>query len=35
MGVDDAAKTAFSYVLEKDPDNKAALALLQQSETAA
>ena len=35
MGVDDAARTAFSYVLEKDPDNKAAMALLQQSETAA
>ena len=35
MGAEDAAKTAFCYVLEKDPDNKAAQSLLQQAGTAA
>ncbi len=35
MGAEDAAKTAFCYVLEKDPDNRAAQSLLQQAGTAA
>ena len=35
MGAEDAAKTAFCYVLENDPDNKAAQSLLQQAGTAA
>jgi tetratricopeptide (TPR) repeat protein len=35
MGAVDAAKTAFSYVLENDPRNQAALSLLRQIETAA
>lgn len=35
MGVADAAKTAYRYVLDKEPDNKSAQALLQQIETAA
>lgn len=35
MGVREAAKTAFSYVLKNEPDNKTAKALLQQVETAA
>jgi tetratricopeptide (TPR) repeat protein len=35
IGATDAAKTAFNYVLEKDPDNKAARSLLEQTGTAA
>jgi tetratricopeptide (TPR) repeat protein/uncharacterized Rossmann fold enzyme len=35
MGVADAAKTAFSYVLKNEPENTTAKTLLQQVETAA
>jgi predicted TPR repeat methyltransferase len=35
MGVAEAAKTAFSYVLENQPENITAKTLLQQVETAA
>ena len=35
MGVMDAAKTAFNYVLQNEPENSTAQALLQQVETAA
>ncbi len=35
MGVTDAAKTAFNYVLQNEPENRTAQALLQQVETAA
>jgi tetratricopeptide (TPR) repeat protein len=35
MGVHEAARTAFDYVVKNDPENKAARALLEQIETAA
>ena len=35
MGSLDAAKTAYTYILEQDPDNKAARSLLDEIETAA
>lgn len=35
IGALDAARTAFTYILEKDPDNKAARSLLQEIDNAA
>ena len=35
IGVKEAAKTAFNYVLQQEPDNKTARSLLEQLDSAA